>query len=91
MDCAQEGDDHGTVSELDWLDDAEQVLSGVMVDDDCIVKCIAAGELLLEIPSEVQSRQRGRPVRERACKSEDLGFARDVVEAERVFDDALEL
>lgn len=89
MDSTEERDDNGTIAQLHWLHDAEEVLRGAVVNGDGIVQGIARRHSLLQVPAEVDGRKRGSKVWNGTSKSEDFGLVRNVVETERVFDDAL--
>ena len=89
MDRAEEGDDDGSITQLDGLQQVKKPLSGVVVYKDGIVECVSGGKLLAKIPGQEDGGERGSHVGNRTSETQSIGLARDLCQAESVFDDVL--
>lgn len=89
MNGTEERDDDGSIAKLNWLDVAQEVVGGFVVNEDCIIKGVASRKLLGEIPSEEKRRDRGGEIRNGPGKTKELRLSRDGLETECFLDNAL--
>lgn len=91
MDRAEKGNDDGAVAELQWLNDAEQVMRRVVGDEEGVVEAVPCGDLLGEVPGEEDGREGCREVGDRAGEAQDVRLFGNPREAEGISYNALRM
>lgn len=89
MDGTQEGNDDGSVAELDGFDGTEKPASALVIQQKGVLEGATCWPFLTKIPCQVECRERGGQIGNGAAQPKDAGLSWDIRQAECVLDDGL--